>query len=490
MPNAKKKTTPRQVEPEIILSANSAVRRIVFISHSNPEDNDFTTWLAARLALAGYEVWSDITKLIGGEVFWKDIEEAIRHHSIKFLSVLSVSAPRKRGFMKELSVADAIEGHTKLGDFIIPIRIDAIPFSDIPIQIHNKNVIDFTAGWHTGLARVLKKFEQDKVPESTTDLASSLSEWAKGHLDLERGVRSEDQMLMSNWLSIENVPSTVRISSFTLTPPNIEPLQAQWPARLVGNRIISFARSQDFDLPGEFANLRNESEIETEVFIRTGASSLPQLTYSDRSNILTDLLGQAWRRHAQDRGLLSFALASGNQCWFLSAPTGKAERVPYTDALGKTGRRALFGKSEKLGVYWHLALELQPSVGKQHRYTALTHVVFTSDGKTLLPSATQQHRLRRSFCKQWWQDRWRDLISAYLAKLSQNAGTLSIPIAPLRTVTVSVTPQTFTSPVNANLEEPAAALDALHDDADLLYDQDAEDGTQDIDDEDADGEQE
>src|SRR3984893_15376189 len=272
MPNAKKKTVLHQVEPENP-AANSAMRRIIFISHSNPEDNDFTTWLAARLALAGYEVWSDITKLIGGEVFWKDIEEAIRHHSIKFLSVLSASAPKKRGFMKELSVADAIEGSGTLGDFIIPLRIDDIAFSDIPIQIHNKNVIDFTAGWHLGLARILKKFEQDTVPKSTTDLTSSLSEWAKGHLDLERGVRSEDQTLMSNWLSIESVPSTVRISSFTLTPLNIEPLQAQWPARLVGSRIISFARSLDFDLPGEFANLRNESEIQTDVFLRSGATS-------------------------------------------------------------------------------------------------------------------------------------------------------------------------------------------------------------------------
>jgi TIR domain len=489
MPNAKKKTVLHQVEPENP-AAKSAMRRIIFISHSNPEDNDFTTWLAARLALAGYEVWSDITKLIGGEVFWKDIEEAIRHHSIKFLSVLSVSAPSKRGFMKELSVADAIEGQGKLGDFIIPVRIDDIPFSDIPIQIHNKNVIDFTAGWHLGLARILKKFEQDKVPQSLTDLATSLSEWAKGHLDLERGVRSEDQTLMSNWFSIENLPSTLRISSFTLTPVNIEHLQRQWPARLVGSRVVSFARTQDFDLPGEFANLRSESEIETEVFLRSGASSLAQLTYNDRRNVVTDLLGQAWRSYAKDRGLLSLTLASGNQCWFLSAPAGKAERVPFTDALGKAGKRALYGKSEKLGAHWHLALELQPSVGKHHRYAALTHVVFTSDGKTLLPSARHQHRLRRSFCKQWWQDRWRDLISAYIAKLGQGAGALAIPLAPLRTVTVSLTPQIFVSPVSAILEEPVAALEALHDDADLLYDPDADDDLQDIDDDDASGESE
>lgn len=128
MPDVKKNAAPSQVEPENP-AANSSARRIVFISHSNPEDNDFTTWLAARLALAGYEVWSDITKLIGGEVFWKDIEEAIRRHSVKFVSILSVSAPKKRGFMKELSVADAIEDQGKLGDFIIPVRIDNIPFS-------------------------------------------------------------------------------------------------------------------------------------------------------------------------------------------------------------------------------------------------------------------------------------------------------------------------------------------------------------------------
>ena len=221
-----------------------------------------------------------------------------------------------------------------------------------------------------------------------------------------------------------------------------------------------------------------------------GASTLPQLTYNDRSNILTDLLGQAWRSYAKSRGLLDYSLANGNQCWFFPAPAGKPERVAYTDALGKTGKRALVGRSEKLGVYWHLAVEFQASVGKQHRYTALTHVVFTSDGQTLLPSANQQHRLRRSFCKQWWQDRWRDLISAYLAKLSERELVLRIPIAPHRTVTVSTSPLTFISPVNARLEEAAPSLDELHDDADLLYDADADDDLEDDDDEDASGDSE
>ncbi len=44
----------------------------------------------------------------------------------------------------------------------------------------------------------------------------------------------------------------------TVLPLNIEHLQRQWPARLVGSRVVSFARTQDFDLPGEFANLRSD----------------------------------------------------------------------------------------------------------------------------------------------------------------------------------------------------------------------------------------
>ena len=50
-------------------------RRLVFISHANPEDNEFTSWLGTRLTAAGYEVWADVFRLIAGEVFWRDIGE-------------------------------------------------------------------------------------------------------------------------------------------------------------------------------------------------------------------------------------------------------------------------------------------------------------------------------------------------------------------------------------------------------------------------------
>lgn len=85
------------------------MRELVFINHANPEDNVFTLWLASRLTDAGYLVWSDLTKLFGAELFWEDIEDAIRNHSTKVIVVLSRTAQQKAGVLDEVAVAVSVE---------------------------------------------------------------------------------------------------------------------------------------------------------------------------------------------------------------------------------------------------------------------------------------------------------------------------------------------------------------------------------------------
>jgi len=40
---------------------------VLFVSHANPEDNEFAQWLTLKLASVGYRAWSDVTRLLGGE---------------------------------------------------------------------------------------------------------------------------------------------------------------------------------------------------------------------------------------------------------------------------------------------------------------------------------------------------------------------------------------------------------------------------------------
>ncbi|WP_175573173.1 toll/interleukin-1 receptor domain-containing protein, partial [Pseudomonas syringae] len=150
-------------------------RRLVFISHANPEENDFVRWLGVQLASAGYEVWSDVTKLIGGELFWEDIEDAIRHHTAKFILVVSSAALKKEGVKDEIHLAVTVERSDKIENFLLPVRVDDVPYSDFKGNIARKNVIDFKAGWAPALARVFQVLERDGIPKGAiapADVAS------------------------------------------------------------------------------------------------------------------------------------------------------------------------------------------------------------------------------------------------------------------------------------------------------------------------------
>jgi len=62
---------------------------MVFVSHANPEENELALGLSLQLANEGYAVWCDLTKLLGGEKFWEDIQEAISTRTAKFVYILS-----------------------------------------------------------------------------------------------------------------------------------------------------------------------------------------------------------------------------------------------------------------------------------------------------------------------------------------------------------------------------------------------------------------
>jgi hypothetical protein len=72
------------------------------------------------LANDGYPVWRDQTKLLSGERFWEDIQEAIKNRTFKFLLVLSRAANQKRGALDELECAIGTGKKNWLSDFTIP----------------------------------------------------------------------------------------------------------------------------------------------------------------------------------------------------------------------------------------------------------------------------------------------------------------------------------------------------------------------------------
>jgi hypothetical protein len=61
------------------------------------------------------------------------------------------------------------------------VRIDDVPFADLPIQIHQLNVIDFSKGWGAKLADLVDTLTKAGVPRVVTDLTAEFDRWQAGH---------------------------------------------------------------------------------------------------------------------------------------------------------------------------------------------------------------------------------------------------------------------------------------------------------------------
>jgi TIR domain-containing protein len=192
-------------------SLRTSTRDTVMISHANPEDNEFTLWLALQLTREGYKVWSDVTDFVGGEQFWSDIEHVIRNRAAKFVYVLTrTSNESNRGFRKELHLADSearriVKDHPR---FVLPIAIDDLPASDYNVYVQQLNCVR-SRDWSSGLRELLKRLRRDRVPRFSEFNPNTVSSWWRQFRSARAGITRKPDTYLSNWFPIEALPDKV-----------------------------------------------------------------------------------------------------------------------------------------------------------------------------------------------------------------------------------------------------------------------------------------
>jgi len=96
------------------------------------------------------------------------------------------------------------------------------------------------------------------------------------------------------------------------------------------------------------------------------------------------------------------------------------------------------------------------------------HVIFTLDGSTPHRDLAYQHRSRRSQCKGWWNDRWRDLMLAAMASLSGGEDEIEVPLRPDCCLRLGTRPIEFTAPLSYHDDDVKALSDEqIPDDEDI-----------------------
>lgn len=401
-------------------------RDLVFISHANPEDNEIARWLASRLAASGYQVWSDVTRLLGGEVFWDTIEDAIRTRSAKVIVLLSKAGHQKPGVLDEVNVAVATERSEKLERFVIPVRIDDLPFNAVRANLARKNIIDGNSNLAGALSTLLGILKQDAVPLRSQNGVMEYPFIANSQ-EIDK---SEWNTLYENKAQVLEWPSKIR--KFRTDKKANE---FNFPTHPLAGGLLTF-ESWDRIATAQGGHL---SKFGESVFSPSPSSDVLSIMFSSKGEArraLASLMLQAWNKGCQKRGFRPFTLANNNVCWYLPSGFQQSNRVRFKDPTGADRQKALVGQSPRRAVFWHFAIEARPDA-IDGAFRVIPHVVFSTDGKTPISSHDRQHALRRGFCRNWWNARWRDLLSATLSYLSEGMETISLPVAEQQSIVIS-----------------------------------------------------
>ena len=313
-------------------------RDTLLLSHANPEDNEFTLWLARQLANEGYRVWCDLTKLLGGEVFWDNIEDVIKTRAAKVLYVLSRTSNTKDGPLKELHFTQGVAKKEKLKDFVIPLHIDDLPHGDITIEITRLNTVPFAKSWAAGLAKLLEKLEEDKVPKDPKFNRTAVNDWWRTQFSADQGLHREPEEYLSNWFPV-TLPTHIHFHS--LSRKSIGVLEVAttlpYPAVQDGRFLITFAEAGDF-----------EGKLGPEMYIAEAGQPLevaallaePKSTFG---KFLFQLLRVAWEQMLEERKLPVYELANKLKCFYFPKDRVPNDKVFFTGVDGERTYRAMVG---------------------------------------------------------------------------------------------------------------------------------------------------
>lgn len=422
-------------------------RAVVFISHARPADDHFTRWLCGRLTARGYRVWADLEQLLGGDRFWSDIQRVIREDTVKFITIMTQVSRTREGVLNEL--AEAIDVSRTLGDpkFVIPLRGDDLPWSEFPIQLKQLNGLDFADDWMRNFNTLLKTLEAGGVPRATGDaeVARNAELLVRARQTIQR---TPDRALL-NRLDVVELPKRIHYfhtsmsaADLAVTAPGLSVPCAAHDRLLVSFADLASVRSA---IPaGLELEVEKRHALSLRLFLDGTARQGPSVTRQQAHNYLSAILRLAFERHLRDAGLVQF-----DRRWFVPRDWRSDNQGHYVRMDGTQTYRVLVGKSKDLT--WHFAISFKVFSSAPRRVQLVPHVLFSSDGLTPL---VDQKQLRRQRCKLWWNDKWRDLLLAFLSELfGRGAETAVIELGGAAQIEIQTSPVCLPMPVSYSTED-------------------------------------
>jgi hypothetical protein len=447
-----KENAQRRLAVEPVAATDPAERRLLFISHANPQDNQAAAWFATQLTLMGYEVWCDIKNTHAGESsFWLKVQKKIENDAAKFIFILSDTSrdfEKKPGVYKEVQAAD----NCKRDNFIMPLRVEKLKGS-VPILISPDLYIP-SENWAEGLRELHKRLVNDGIPRPHKPDYEKIASWWPAVSARDAIVRDEPADLFSNVLPFSALPQNVHFLAVSSEGNRLRErdqfkgaLPAFPPYSVHGGYAVSFANAVDYMQLTHGFDIASERVMPTEDFLREGCPELSILPQAAQ-NMVTYLVATAVEKFLADKGLSSKSVRlSRRKIWFPPHSLLNNNNYSFSESGGRKGPVKFVGKVShfRKTYYWHFAV--QPTIDL-HTHggillspkAIITRPYHPARGEKPMP--LDEKRVLKKLG--WWNNDWRMKVVALASWLADGTDSIRIPTG-YQQIALSAVPETFTA---------------------------------------------
>lgn len=399
-----------------------------------PADFALAGWLARRLVLQGYRVWSPVTAPLAGGSEHETIISLITSRAARVVSILSQAS---------LADADACARRTQSaqGGLLIPITSERVNWAALDAKTRSLTPARFENGWASGLRSVLEALENVGIEKGTA--ATTLDYRIFAAADV---VRQDKELLSSNQFQATMVPERVlcfRASDRALRQ-DLGLAELRWPFRRVGRVFIAFGEPPP-DLKSSLG-LRPEGQD-----LITGAREIEGVRGRD---LRAELFKKAMRAHAIASGL----------AW---CPTKEEVYFPQTDGFKRFSFAMPDGATTWLRLWGERSWWRSIGGSEAYRYALVPEFGFSEAGtgdcrmslRVRIRISDEQGQLlsdRAAFSRRkrlsagWFNDEWFKRTIA-IARFLAGGGDTILLGAESGGITVEARPISYEAP--ASLDE-------------------------------------
>jgi hypothetical protein len=408
---------------------------MIFLSHAW-EDFEFTRWLALQLAQEGYGVWCDLTKLLGGENWPSEINDALQNRTQVFIFVLSKYSNSKENPLGELELALTIKKKYQFDDFVIPLKVDEIEKNELDFRIQNIQWLDFSEGWRDGLEKLLKLLDRNKISKNSSFDAKAVNTWWINSGSDSITVIPQQETLQSNRFEVISLPKYINVFVFE-SEPVIEG-HLQYSIIPYNNYLISFNTYDEINTANNIVSQIVESvELETTSLLDGTCPIFANKI--DATNQFTRLLNQSFEKYLTNLGLRYFRLANGT-CYYFNKEILEKGTIQFKNNGELNSRVKLWGKH--LSDKWHFAISSRLYREPQLHYLITPHVIMHGNNGMRAASV--------SVTKNWRNDKWRVGLRASMLHIANDKELINIVNTKYGSLSIQTKSLEFISPVFYN----------------------------------------